>query len=151
MLSISELSQDEIRYICKHIPLPMARSYFQAKPKEFAKIKPGFRPDKISDADTLSIILKNHKQSFVSVFLERVIKDWMSQIEENLTKLEDEGYSQGEALLKTLPESFFCENIELYFKLAGAEYSEDFLGIFKDALTFVQKEQSREDDENEKF
>ena len=147
MLSISELSQDEIRYICKHIPLPMARSYFQAKPKEFAKIKPGFRPDKISDADTLSIILKNHKQSFVSVFLERVIKDWMSQIEENLTKLEDEGYSQGEALLKTLPESFFCENIELYFKLAGAEYSEDFLGIFKDALTFVQKEQSREDDE----
>ena len=54
MLSISELSQDEIKYICKQIPLPMARGYFQSQPKAFAKIRPGFRPDKISDADTLS-------------------------------------------------------------------------------------------------
>ena len=147
MLSISELLQDEIKYICKQIPLPMARGYFQSQPKAFAKIRPGFRPDKISDADTLSILVKNHKQPFVSVFLENVVKDWMSQIAEHLAKLEDEGYSHGEALLRTLPESFFCENIELYFKLAGEEYNEDFFRIFRDALALVQKEQSRKDEE----
>lgn len=146
MLSLSELSQDEIRYICKHIPLPMVRNYFQAQPKEFAKIRPGFRPDKISDADTLNVLVKNHKQPFVFTFLEKIIKDWFFQIDANVSKLENEGYSHGEALLKTIPESFFCENVELYFKLVNEKYSEDYFGIFRDALTLIKKEECKESD-----
>lgn len=144
MLSLSKLSQDEIKYICGRIPLPMARRYFQRQPKAFAKIRPGFRAEKLSDADTLSIIIKNYKQPFISNFIENVITDWLSQIKDHIHGLENEGYSNGEALLKTLPESFFSGDIELYFKITEESYTEDFLKLFRDALTLIQKEENEE-------
>ena len=35
MYNISELSNDEIRYICERMPIPGVRYYFQKNPKEF--------------------------------------------------------------------------------------------------------------------
>lgn len=146
MLSLSDLTQDEIKYICGKMSLSMVRKYFQGQPKEFVKIKPGFRATKLSDADTLSILVKNYKQPFIHSFIEKVVADCLTQISVHITKLEDEGYSHGEALLKTLPESFFCDNIELYFKAVGEDYSENYLTLFKDALTLIEKERIEKKD-----
>ncbi len=148
MLKLAELSQDELKYICERLLLPDVRRYFQNNPKDFAKIRPGFRAEKLSDADTLSILVKNASKPFISVFVERVINDWMSQIETHRDLLESEGYSEGEALLKTIPNSIFCDKCELYFKLTEQELNDDYLRLFRDALTLVQKNAEASKDEN---
>lgn len=148
MLKLTELSQDELKYICEHLLFPDVRCYFQNNPKDFAKIRPGFRAEKLSDADTLSILVKNASKPFISVFIERVINDWISQIETHRDLLESEGYSEGEALLKTIPDSIFCDKCELYFKLAEQDLNDDYLRLFRDALTLVQKTAEASKDEN---
>lgn len=42
MYNISELSNDEIKYICERMNFKDVRYYLQMHPKEFNKIKPGF-------------------------------------------------------------------------------------------------------------
>lgn len=149
MLKLAELSQDELKYICERLLLPDVRRYFQNNPKDFAKIRPGFRAERLSDADTLSILVKNASKPFISFFIERMINDWMSQIEAHRDLLESEGYSEGEALLKTIPDSIFCDKCELYFKLTEQDFNDDYLRLFRDALTLVQKTADASMDENQ--
>lgn len=149
MLKLAELSQDELKYICERLLLPDVRRYFQNNPKDFAKIRPGFRAERLSDADTLSILVKNASKPFISFFIERMINDWMSQIEAHRDLLESEGYSEGEALLKTISDSIFCDKCELYFKLTEQDFNDDYLRLFRDALTLVQKTADASKDENQ--
>lgn len=148
MLKLAELSQDELKYICGRLLLPDVRCYFQNNPKDFAKIRPGFRAEKLSDADTLSILVKNANKPFIAAFIERMINDWMSQIGNHCDLLESEGYSEGEALLKTIPNSVFCDNCELYFRLTEQKPDDDYLRLFRDALTLVEKTAETRKDEN---
>lgn len=139
MLNIRELSHDELKYICGHIPPSETRRLFQKYPKKFNKIKPGFRAEKLSDAETISVLVNNSKTDFVYPFIDFYVKQWLSEIKANLDSLEDAGYSAGEALLKTIPDSVFCDNCELYFKITQQDVDEQYLKLFRDALSFVQK------------
>lgn len=147
MVKLTELSQDEIKYICGNISPLLVRDYFQNFPKEFGKIRPGFRAEKMSDSDTMSVLVKNVNRPFISTFLEKFISDWLSQIEKHYQELEDEGFSHGEALLKTIPESVFCDDCNLYFKLTGQNYDEDYICLFRDALTLARKTAEEEKEE----
>lgn len=139
MYNLAELSNDEIKYICERMHLPSVRHYFQKNPKEFNKIRPGFTPKKMSDNDTLSFLLKFSHKPFVQALIGSVITDWLSQIQENLDLLKKQGYSSGEALLKTIPDCVFCERIELYFKLTEQAYDDKYLELLNDALSLVKK------------
>lgn len=48
VLSISDLSEEEINYICRQITPYRIRAYFKRYPKEFNKIFPGFRVTHLS-------------------------------------------------------------------------------------------------------
>lgn len=139
MYNLAELSNDEIKYICERMHLPSVRLYFQKNPKEFNKIKPGFTVKRMSDEATLSFLLKYSHTPFVQALIKSVVSDWLSQIEDNLNTLEKQGYSSGEALLKTIPDCFFCERIELYFKLSEQEYDDKYLELIRDALSLIKK------------
>ncbi len=139
MLNIRELSHDELKYICGHIPPSETRRLFKQYPKKFNKIKPGFRAEKLSDAETISVLVNNSKTDFVYPFIDFYVKQWLSEIKANIDSLEDAGYSAGEALLKTIPDSVFCDNCELYFKITQQDVDEKYLKLFRDALSYVQK------------
>ncbi len=64
MYNISELSNDEIKYICEHMSLPSVRYCFQKNPKEFNKIRPGFTVKKMTDDETLSFLIKYVNKPF---------------------------------------------------------------------------------------
>ena len=151
MILFSDLTQDEVRYICGRVSFSVARLYFQKNSKAFAKIKPGFRAEKLSDAGVLSTLVKNSNNPFVSTFLEKCVREWILGIHEHCESLVNEGYSEGEALLKTFPDSVFCDNVELYFKLIERDYDDDYIRLFRDSLTLAQKtaEESAEETEPE--
>lgn len=139
MYNISELSNDEIKYICEHMSLPSVRYCFQMNPKEFNKIKLGSSLKKMTDNETVSFLIKNSNKPFIQSIIQSAVIQWLSEIKENRDSLEHDGFTAGEALLKTIPECVFCDRIELYFKLTEQAYTDDYLKLLSDALSLVKK------------
>ena len=146
MIQLAELTNDEIKYICEQIPVPVVRTYFQKNPRGFTEIKKGFRPDKLTDAETLSVLIRNISKPYISSFVEKTLNKWLNEIDEYKTNLINEGYSEGEALLKTIPDSFFGNNSDLYFKLNGSNTDSEYVILFKDALSLIEKMENERDD-----
>lgn len=139
MIKFEKLTSEEVEYICGHIPPSAARQYFQKNPNSFAEIKSGFRP-KLSDAETFSLLSKNVSKPFIGSFLEKMVTKWLDEIKESRNRLVDEGYSEEEALLITIPDSAFGDNCELFFKLIDQKASEDYVRLFREAISLRQKD-----------
>lgn len=119
--------------------LPSVRYCFQKNPKEFNKIKLGSSLKKMTDDETVSFLIKNSNKPFIQSIIQSAVKQWLSEIKEHRELLENDGFSAGEALLKTIPDCVFCDRIVLYFKLNEQEYTDDYLKLLSDALSLVKK------------
>lgn len=139
MYNISELSNDEIKYICERMNFKDVRYYLQMHPKEFNKIKPGFTVKKMTVDETISFLIKYANKPFIQFVIQSAVKQWLSEIKDYRDSLEHDGFTAGEALLKTLPDCVFCDKIELYFKLTKQEYTDDYIKLIIDALSLVKK------------
>lgn len=139
MYNISKLSNDEIKYICDHMDLPAVKYCFQKNPKEFNKIKPGFTVKKMTDDEISSVLVKYANKPFIQSILQSAVKQWLLEIKENCDALEKDGFTSGEALLKTIPDCVFHDRVELYFKLTEQNYTDEYLKLLSDALSLVRK------------
>lgn len=147
------MTEDEIRYVCSAIPLQDSVRYFKHYPKDFAKIMPGFRATSLKKQEQVSgILFRSRNQYFISSFIEKHISQCLDEISAAINEKTEEGASKESALLQTLPHYFFMDNINLYFKLIGAEYAEEFLSmlsasvkIIKEAITEREHAKSRLD------
>jgi hypothetical protein len=133
------MTEDEVRYVCSIIPLQDSVGYFKQYPKEFAKIMPGFRATSLKTQEQVAgILFKGRNQRFVSSFLEKHISRWLDEISDAISEEINDGNSREIALLQTLSHCFFIDNIELYFKLTGAEYSEEFIAILSASIRLIK-------------
>ena len=66
---ISLLTQDEIAILCNIISGKNFRKLFQKNSKDFAMIKPGFRPNSISEKDAVALGIKYIEKTFISSFV----------------------------------------------------------------------------------
>lgn len=123
---LSLMTNDEIKYICSVINPKIVSEYFKRHPKEFAKILPGFRPNKINSSNIPDLLFKNRNRDFIASFLEKNISRWISEIQEHLNQCMEEGNSKDTAYIRILSQSFFAENVPLYFKLIEEEHSEEY-------------------------
>ena len=139
MYDFTKLTEEETRYICERMDFPQVRQYLQRYPKEFNKIRPGFTVKKMTDESIVAFLVKYANKPFIQTLINNVVTMWLSQIQENCDLLKKQGYSSGEALLKTIPDCVFCNRIELYFKLTEQEYTDDYLKLLSDALSLVKK------------
>lgn len=134
------MTEDEIRYVCSVIPLREAVGYFKHYPKDFAKVMPGFRATSLKTQEQVSSILfRSRNQRFISSFIEKHISRWLDEIGVAIKEKIDEGKSKESALLYTLPHCFFVDNIGLYFKLTGEEYTEEFLSMLSASVKIIKK------------
>lgn len=149
---LQQLTEEEINYICSSIPYIYVVKYFKTYPKEFAKIRPGFRPTSLNASDAVKILKKYHDRKFINSFLEKTIDKWLVEIEECLDQYMNEGESFELSCLHTLPESYFADNVALYFKLSQKKYSEDFVTLMSVAVSDIKDkcENSQQIDELEK-
>lgn len=137
---LPQMTEDEIRYICAVIPLRDSISYFQMNPKEFAKVMPGFRAKSMKNQEQVSTLLfRSRNHQFISPFIEKHISDWLSQIQENILKMMEDGDSKELAHLHTLPFCFFADNVGLFFKLINEEYSEEHISLLSAAVTATKE------------
>lgn len=144
--SLSELSEEEIDYICQQITPYKIRAYFKRYPKEFNKISPGFRVTHFSDENTIVLVKNNIKKDFVASFIRKQLDEWRREINEYRKTLEEKGESPSMAMLNTIPRSVFAGNVGLFFKVTGAyeEFSEEYIALVESALQLLNKKENGE-------
>lgn len=135
---LSLLTKDEVIFICSVIPFQDTIAYFTQNPKEFAKIRPGFRAKAITRLDARNLLFNNYKRKFVSFFIEKHIKNWLTRINEHCIKYMDGGDSKDIALINTLPFSFFAGNVSIYFKLVDEEFSNEYIVLMSATIKVIK-------------
>jgi hypothetical protein len=143
MSYLSMMTDQEIEYVCSVIPLQETIAYFKYYSKDFAKVRPGFRATSFRNQEQASdLLFRKRNQRFISSFIENHIKHWLDDISEVINQKIDEGLSKESALLQTLPYCYFVDNIRLYFKLIGVEYSDETLCVFETGIKIIKESNS---------
>ena len=116
------LSLEETQFICASIPHVDVIKYFKKNPKEFSKIRPGFRPAAVTPKDATRLLTNNINRDFISSFVEKTIEMWLSKIQTAYEGYLDEGKSETASIVHTLSQSYFSDNVTAYFKLTDKDY-----------------------------
>lgn len=140
MSYLTKMTDEELQYICDVIPYEDVQVYFRHNPKQFGKIRPGFRVTSVTKDNAAKILYATKSSHFVSSFLEKHISIWLSEIEAHISACMEDGDSLDMAYAHTLPHSFFSENYSLFFKLIEKEKSEDYLDLLRELVLMVSKE-----------
>lgn len=143
---LKELTKEEIEYICRTIPFNVASGYFRRYPKEFTKIRPGFRVKSLTEDMVARTLYDFRTRDFIETFIIEVVNQWIKEIDEELDKTIQEGITQEAAYIEVLSQSFFAENVPLYFKIKE-EKSEEYLHIMSDAVLYQAQKNKYNRDE----
>lgn len=68
---LEKLLPDDVELICKLIGSKKLKQNFQANSNGFSTIKPGFRPNTVSDEAAISLTAQNSSMRFISKFFIR--------------------------------------------------------------------------------
>ena len=134
MKMIPELTDEQLDYLIEKIPGQSIRRYFQSYPREFSKLKNGFRPESITDEMAVALAKKNKKKDFITSLIRKQVDLWDLEISDYMKKLENNGFTHDAALFRTIPLSIYNNNIELFFKIRGEEYSSENIEKIKNAI-----------------
>ena len=63
-----DLTEEDIRYVCSAIPYQETTSYFKRYPKEFAKLRPGFRVKSLTKEMVSRTLYEFRTRDFVSTY-----------------------------------------------------------------------------------
>lgn len=137
---LDRMTEEEIEYICDVIPPEEVQYYLRQHPKEFAKLKPGFRTTSVKVEQTGDILFNFRNRVFVSSFIEKHINRWMEEIGLHIRKCMKDGYTKYQAYVRTIPDSYFCGNLELYFKLSQESIDPEIVQVISDAIVVISSE-----------
>lgn len=133
---LTDLTEDEIKYVCSVIPFKEVSDYFRRYPKEFTKLRPGFRVKSLNENDVIRILYVFRNKDFVASFLIKHIDRWIQEINEELKKAFERGLDKEAAYIDVLSRSFFSGNITLFFKIIGEIQSEEYLKVMGAAVSY---------------
>lgn len=140
---IGLLTKEEKSTLCEIITGKEFKELFKRNEQEFAKVQKGFRAKSLTEQHALSIAITNIEKPFIATWVNMRVEHWLKEIEENITKLEGEGFSHGAALATTMLDSFFVNNVELYFKLAGTPLDTDTCSNLYERMEDIKSERAR--------
>ena len=140
---IGLLTKEEKSTLCEIITGKEFKELFKRNEQEFAKVQKGFRAKSLTEQHALSIAITNIEKPFIATWVNMRVEHWLKEIEENITKLEGEGFSHGAALATTMLDSFFVNNVELYFKLGGTPLDTDTCSNLYERMEDIKSERAR--------
>lgn len=138
MSNLSILSDDEFSHICTAIPHEIITGYFKKNPKEFSRIRPGFRATAVKPGDAVKLMIRCRHNGFISSFVERIVNDWLMQIHEAITDFQKDGESEMVSYIHALSQSYFADNTAAYFKLIDKRVSEEKIDIIRETIKLLR-------------
>ena len=138
MSDFSVITDEEYSRICAAIPHGVIVGYFKKNPKEFSKIRPGFRAVTIKKDDAVKLMVKCRQNGFISSFVERIVKGWLAEISDVIANYQKDGETKTLAYIRALSQSYFADNNSAYFKLADTEFSDDDISLIQGAIVLLK-------------
>lgn len=135
---LERLSSGDVKTICELIGPRELKQNFRANSNGFNTIKPGFRPNSLSDEMAVSLTAQNVTMRFISKFLNEKIQSMMDKIASEQDKLISQGVPSDGARVVALANSSFSNNMELYFRLEQPVRSSEEIGALKIAVRLVK-------------
>lgn len=151
MNHIGLLTKEEKSILCEIITGKEFKELFKRNEQEFSKIRKGFRAKSLTEQYALSIAISNIDKPFIATWVNTMIERWLKEIQENISKLEGDGLSHGTALATTMLDSFFVNNVELYFKLTGKPLDTDAYANLYERMENIQSERARNTEMSERI
>lgn len=155
MISLQDLTREEIKYICTIMPYPETVLYFQNYPKEFAKLRPGFRVKSLSEEMVTKTLFEFRTKDFIASYLFKQVNHWIEEIDAELKKAKILGFNTEASYINVLARSYFEDNIALYFKVINEHKSEEYLSVLSAAVSYeaekVKKEKEKLNNAEEKI
>lgn len=140
---IGLLTKEEKAILCEIITGKEFKELFKKNEQEFLKIRKGFRAKSLTEQCALSVAIANIDKPFIATWVNIRVKYWLKEIQENIVRLEGEGSSHSAALATTMLDSFFVNNIELYFKLTGSTMGPDTYSNLYDRMKDIKSERAK--------
>ena len=140
---IGLLTKEEKSILCEIITGKEFKEIFKRNEQEFSKIRKGFRAKSLTEQQALSIAITHIDKPFIAMWVNIRVEHWLKEIEENIAKLEGEGFSHGAALATTMLDSLFVNNVELYFKLTGVPLDTDAYSNLYERMEDIKSERAR--------
>lgn len=143
---LERLSSGDVKTICELIGPRELKQNFKKNVKWFNYVKPGFRPDRVSNEQAIEITVDNVFRPFVSDFLNEKIKILMDKIADEKETLVAQGTCLEEAYVMVLAESWFYEHLDLYFRMEQPMRSADEIKALKVAIRLAKSIRKSEKD-----
>lgn len=140
---IGLLTKEEKSILCEIITGKEFKELFRKNEQEFLKIRKGFRAKSLTEQHALSIAISNIDKPFIATQVNTMVEHWLKAIQENITKLQGDGLSHSVALATTMLDSFFVNNVELYFKLTGNPLDTDAYSNLYERMEDIKSERAR--------
>lgn len=140
---IGLLTKEEKSTLCEIITGKEFKELFKRNEQEFSKIQKGFRAKSLTEQHALLIAMTHIDNPFIAMWVNMRVEHWLKEIKENIAKLEGEGFSHGAALATTMLDSFFVNNVELYFKLTGDPLDTDACSNLYERMEDIKSERAR--------
>lgn len=140
---IGLLTKEEKSTLCEIITGKEFKELFKSNEQEFLKIQKGFRAKSLTEQHALSIAITHIDKPFIAVWVNILVEHWLKEIEESISKLEEKGSSHGAALATTMLDSYFVNNIELYFKLTGNSFDMHACSDIYERMEDIKSERAR--------
>ena len=144
---LTDLTKDEIKYVCTVIPFKEISEYFRKYPKEFDKLQGGFRVKSLNEDTAIRWLYNFRNRDFIASFLNKHIEQWIEEIDEELAKTLESGLDQEAAYIDVLSRSFFSGNVALFFKIKREEKSEDYLKVMCSSVFYQSVHQKINEEE----
>ena len=144
MVNITVLSEDILKRLCIVVSAKSIKHFYQQNPSEFSKIKPGYRPNMISDEEAITLAVRQVKQDFMFRFLTEQAEKISKNIQEQSGIESSETIDQNQALAYAIFESPLSKDPDLYFILAGEATDEEKKKAVKQHIKTI-KESKRAD------
>lgn len=144
---LTDLTKEEIKYVCTVIPFKEVSTYFRKYPKEFSKLKPGFRVKSLNEDTVIQTLYDFRNRDFIASFLFKHIDRWIEEIDRELVKALESELDQEAAYIDVLSRSFFSGNVALFFKIKGEEKSEDYLKVMRSSVLHQSAHQKTNEEE----
>lgn len=144
-----DLTKEEIKYVCSVIPYQETALYFKKYPKEFTKLRPGFRVKTLSEDMVTRTLYEFRTKDFIASYIIKHIDRWINEIDEEIKKAKEKGFDLETSYIYVLSRSYFAENIKLFFKIKGEEKSEDYLNVLSSAVEYEAEKLKKEEEERD--
>lgn len=135
---LNRLSKNDVESICKLIGPRGLKQNFRTNSNSFSSIKPGFRPNTISDEEAVALTAQNVSMRFISKFLNEKIQSLMDKINSEQANLTAKGIPSDDARVIALANSPFFDNLDLYFRLEQPVRSSEEISALKIAIRIAK-------------